>query len=345
VAEAEGYNELFVGDVLMNLANGTGTFSLEAKISGDKCSGHAYITRYGASAFGCAGQGGRFEANCTDGRRVMGTYDVLNCESGYGRGHDQDGRLFRFAFGYTNEKAAQVVRSRAEEIRDKPKLPSYRPKVVRKEKGYSTGTGFFVSSDGFLLTNYHVVEDAERISVKLPSGKIYPARYISGDKSNDIAILKVEGAFKPVNLRTDGEVEKGQEVFTLGYPLVSIQGQSQKATFGRVNALSGIQDDVRFIQIDIPIQPGNSGGPVFDSTGQVVAVATATLNQFVALQESGSLPQNVNYAVKVGYSLPLVRTHVSGRVRTGKTPASRPVTELIRTLEESVVLIVAHDEN
>jgi len=95
----------------------------------------------------------------------------------------------------------------------------------------------------------------------------------------------------------------------LGYPLITIQGQEQKATFGKVNALSGIQDDIRFLQIDVPIQPSNSGGPLIDRKVRVIGVTNATLDVLNTLKESGSLPQNVNYAVKSDYIILLIITY------------------------------------
>ncbi len=71
-----------------------------------------------------------------------------------------------------------------------------------------------------------------------------------------------------------------------------------------MNALSGIKGDVRFFQVDIPVQLGNSGGPLINQRGEVIGIVTATLDEFVALAQSGSLPQNVNYAVKSTYVWP-----------------------------------------
>lgn len=123
---------------------------------------------------------------------------------------------------------------------------------------------------------------------------------------------------------------------TLGYPLVALQGQSQKASFGRVNSLSGIQDDIRFIQIDVPVQPGNSGGPLLDNEGNVVGVVTATLNQLVTLRESGTLPQNVNYAVKSDYVIPLLPD--SKEVVIDGRPDEFP--DIVLKKESAIVLVV-----
>ncbi len=107
-------------------------------------------------------------------------------------------------------------------------------------------------------------------------------------------------------VRPTTELRKGDDVIALGYPLVSIQGQEQKATFGRVNALSGATGDDRFLQIDAPIQPGNSGGPLLDAHGNVIGIVTATLNQLETFRAAGVVPQNVNYALRTSFLFDLL---------------------------------------
>ena len=158
---------------------------------------------------------------------------------------------------------------------------------------------------------------------------------------NDVALLKIESATKAARISDTGELVRGEEVFTLGYPLLQIQGQDQKASFGRVNALTGIGGDIRHVQIDIPIQPGNSGGPRVDSKGQVVGVVTATLSQLATLRATGSLPQNVNYAVKSDYLIPLLHNSLKDKwSKTGSIQKSRSMAELVKELESSVVLVM-----
>jgi S1-C subfamily serine protease len=215
------------------------------------------------------------------------------------------------------------------------------PKERRTERKPGSGTGFFVTDDGYFVTSYHVIEDAKEITVKTTDGRLLAAKLISGDSVNDVALLKIESATKAARISDTGELVRGEEVFTLGYPLLQIQGQDQKASFGRVNALTGIGGDIRHVQIDIPIQPGNSGGPLVDSKGQVVGVVTATLSQLATLRATGSLPQNVNYAVKSDYLIPLLHNSLKDKwSKTRSIQKSRSMAELVKELESSVVLVM-----
>src|SRR5262249_13383666 len=94
------------------------------------------------------------------------------------------------------------------------------------------------------------------------------------------------------------EVKLGSSVFTLGFPEPDIQGFEPKLTKGDVNGLAGTRDDERYFQISVPVQPGNSGGPLFNESGAVVGIVTKRLNDLAMLSRSGMVGQNVNYALK-----------------------------------------------
>lgn len=165
----------------------------------------------------------------------------------------------------------------------------------------SSGTGFFITDDGYIVTCNHVVDNGKRFAVKTAGGT-FAAQVVATDKVNDVAILKVAGAFSSLALNTN-TVSLGQPAFTIGFPNIDIQGLSPKYTDGKVSSLSGIQDDVSGIQISVPVQPGNSGGPLTDANGNVIGIVVARLNDYSALKTTRAIPQNVNYAVK---TIPLV---------------------------------------
>lgn len=163
----------------------------------------------------------------------------------------------------------------------------------------ATGTGFIISDKGFLVTNYHVISNGNRFTAtNTENGKTYELEIIQKDKTNDIAILRIknlEQKISPIPYKLSSKAKIGQNVFTIGYPLNDVMGNNQKVTNGIINALTGIQDDSRYYQISVPIQPGNSGGALFDMKGGLIGITTATLNP----EAVNTNVQNVNYAIKV----------------------------------------------
>jgi serine protease Do len=141
-------------------------------------------------------------------------------------------------------------------------------------KAQSSGSGFFISADGYIVTNNHVVENAEDIKVTLTDGRELPAKVIGRDEDTDLAVLKVQGAgFPYVDFENSAKPRVGDWVLAVGNPY----GLNGTATAGIVSAYGrNIGDNfVDFIQIDAPINRGNSGGPTFDIYGRVIGVNSA----------------------------------------------------------------------
>lgn len=159
-----------------------------------------------------------------------------------------------------------------------------------------TGTGFLISKDGWIVTNAHVVKDCSNVEVST-FGK---ATDIQTDKQNDLAVMKVTtlpASVQPLVLRNTPP-RLGEDVAALGYPLSQILSDGIKITMGNINSLIGLENDTRYLQVSTPIQPGNSGGPLVDRTGLLLGINSARLNDSYAIQHSGSIPQNVNFAIK-----------------------------------------------
>jgi len=140
----------------------------------------------------------------------------------------------------------------------------------------ASGSGFFISADGYILTNNHVVENADEITVKTKDERELKARLIGRDPATDLAVIKVEGArFPYVSFEDRAKPRVGDWVVAVGNPF----GLGGTATAGIVSALGrrnvGQSNYVDFMQIDAPINRGNSGGPTFDIDGRVVGVNTA----------------------------------------------------------------------
>jgi len=179
----------------------------------------------------------------------------------------------------------------------------------------SSGTGFVVGRN-LIVTCNHVIKDAKRIEIAFSNGKeSFPLETVVQDAANDLAVLRVlpneKGSYPtltPIALAGTAEVRLGELVYTIGYPLGDLLGEAAKLTDGTVSALSGIQGDPRMLQISAPIQPGNSGGPLFDSKGSAVGVVVATLNAKYLYENAGVIPQSVNFAVRADYVLTLLRS-------------------------------------
>jgi hypothetical protein len=171
------------------------------------------------------------------------------------------------------------------------------------------GTGFFISSDGLFLTAAHVLEGTtgERV---IWQGRTFSARRVLVAKNLDLAVLKVVGLgpFSCLPVVSSAGVKLGDTVFTVGFPLVEVQGSEPKYTEGTISALTGIGDEPKLFQVSVPVQPGNSGGPLLDSKGRVVGIIVSRLDDLAILLATGSTPQNVNYALKASFVLSLLES-------------------------------------
>ncbi|MBE2180752.1 MAG: trypsin-like peptidase domain-containing protein [Chthoniobacterales bacterium] len=197
-----------------------------------------------------------------------------------------------------------------------------RKELEKRGDPVKTGSGFLVSSDGIFVTNDHVVAGCETIFVGSQALGWRRACKIAGDESLDLALLKIEGAdFQHLPIARSESVRLGQTVATIGFPNTFLQGISPKCTKGEIASLAGLQDDPDMFQISVSVQPGNSGGPLFDLRGNVVGVVSGKINMELVMQMTGTIAENVNFAIKsaklldwiaeqkiAGLSLPPVRT-------------------------------------
>jgi uncharacterized protein len=205
-----------------------------------------------------------------------------------------------------------------------------------------SGTGFFVTEDGYLVTSFHVVSGATSYMVKTRKGK-FPARVVKSDAKNDLALLKVIGSFSALPVGNSREVKLGDSVFTIGFPNPDVQGIEPKLTKGDVNSMAGVMDDPRHFQISVPVQPGNSGGPLVDAVaGNVVGVVTMRLGDWRTANLTGALPQVVNYAVKSAHVRELLDA-VPEAARTLKPAGTaRKFEEIAKHVEEAVAIVLSY---
>jgi serine protease Do len=182
------------------------------------------------------------------------------------------------------------------------------PKQDKKEEGTSgSGTGFFVAPK-YVLTSEHVIANCSNIFVKYPGFARAPA-YVKGrDEKTDLALLKTDMHNEGVaQFRMRGRL--GELVYSYGFPYASLLSSGGTFTSGGLSALTGFKDDSTLIQISTPIQPGNSGGPLMDSSGVVIGVSQAVLGTLTAaVANGGAVPQNVNFAVSSGTAINFLGT-------------------------------------
>lgn len=206
----------------------------------------------------------------------------------------------------------------------------------------ASGTGFFLTADGYIVTNFHVIKDARRLRVRTNTGE-FSAQVVKQDVSNDLALLKVEGSFFALAIISSSDVKLGATVATVGFPNPQLQGFAPKLAKGEIASLSGIKDDPHNFQVSVPLQPGNSGGPLVNEMGNVVGVVVAKLSQKAALATTGELAENVNYAVKSSYLLSLLESTPTIKDKL-KAPdvRQRKFETVVQDVEKAAVLILVY---
>jgi serine protease Do len=174
------------------------------------------------------------------------------------------------------------------------------------------GSGFIVSGDGTILTNAHVVEDADEVTVKLNDKREFKAKVLGADKTSDVAVLKIEAQNLPtVRVGTSAQTQVGEWVLAIGSPF----GFESSASAGIVSAKSRSLPDgsyVPFIQTDVAVNPGNSGGPLFNMNGEVIGINSQIYSR------SGGY-QGLSFAIPIEVAMNIERQIVAtGKVQRGK---------------------------
>ena len=164
----------------------------------------------------------------------------------------------------------------------------------------ATGSGFIVSKDGYILTNNHVVENSDRVTVTLPDHRVFRAKVIGNDPTTDVAVIKIEGSdFPTVQLGDDAGTRIGEWVLAIGNPLgldftvtagiVSAKGRGGRELAGLLPGRYSISD---FIQTDAAINPGNSGGPLVNGRGEVIGI-------------NGAIASPTGFYTGYGFAIPI----------------------------------------
>ncbi|MSU42832.1 MAG: serine protease, partial [Pedosphaera sp.] len=169
------------------------------------------------------------------------------------------------------------------------------------------------------------------------------AKVVKVDKANDLTLLKAEGKFVALPVAASRGVRLGATVATVGFPNIGLQGFSPKLTKGEIGSLAGAQDDARHFQISVAIQPGNSGGALVDERGNVVGVVVAKLSQKAAIATTGTIAENVNYAVKSSYLLSFLESlpEVAAKLKE-PSAKERKFEDVVKSAEQAAVLVLVY---
>ena len=148
--------------------------------------------------------------------------------------------------------------------------------------------------------NHHVVADCAEVRVRPAGQDAMAGAVVARDAGNDLALLKAPVRLPVAEIGDARGIRAGDSVVAVGFPLPGLLASEANVTTGTVSALAGIGDDTRFLQMTVPVQPGNSGGPLLDLEGRVVGVVVGKLDAVKVASVTGDIPQNVNFAIKAG---------------------------------------------
>jgi S1-C subfamily serine protease len=216
--------------------------------------------------------------------------------------------------------------------------PTTADNIVQEKTEKSSGTGFAISSNGIIVTNHHVIDGAKTIKVRGVNSdfyKTFKAKLLVTDKNNDLALIQIDdytfNSLEAIPYTITTELSGvGENIFVLGYPLRATMGDEIKLTNGIVSSRTGFQGDITSYQISAPVQPGNSGGPLFDSQGNLIGIVNA--------KHVGA--ENASYAVKASYLTNLIDVLPSlPKLQTINALSSKTLTQQVELAKKFVYII------
>ena len=184
---------------------------------------------------------------------------------------------------------------------DKPKKVAEKPKKKKpkndKPISVASGTGFFINKSGNIVSNNHVIDECTSVKVHY-KGDAKEVKILATDRANDLSLMKSDVVPEDVFAISNEDAGLLEDIYVAGYPFGKAVSSSVKVTKGVVSALTGIGNNYSNIQIDAALQPGNSGGPIINKKGNVVAVAVAKLDYKKVIKDFGAIPEGTNFGIK-----------------------------------------------
>jgi S1-C subfamily serine protease len=201
------------------------------------------------------------------------------------------------------------------------------------------GTGFVISTDGHVVTNHHVINSCVGdIHGNLSGQSATTLRIVSKDETNDLALLQAPTPLKEVASIRGTATRPGEAVIAIGYPYHGLLTSDFTVTTGIVSSFSGLFNDTPYLQITAAVQPGNSGGPLLDASGNVVGVVAEKLATLKFVKATGEIPENINFAIKTG----AVRDFLDNSVvsyQTAESKAELKTVDIARNARTYTMLI------
>ena len=264
----------------------------------------------------------------------------------------------------TNDNAAKNKADEQARLKEqtKPKQIAKKTEPQLPTPGTATsGSGFFVSKSGHVVTNHHIVDDCKKVTVGDNAKKQVTADVLETDRRNDLALLRISSTkmasagtkslisklgITVVPLASEGllrakDVELGEDVLVAGYPYGEIFSITIKVTKGIVSSNRGLGDDSGQFQMDAAVQPGSSGGPIYDENGNIVGVVVAQLNKRKFEKIVGSIPENVNFGIKAS----TVRQFLTSSglpTKWSKRSKRMSTKQLAKIAKNQTVMVVCH---
>ena len=354
------YGSKYVGEWKDDKRNGQGTYTYA---NGDKYVGEYKNAKRNGQGTYTFGDGSKYVGEHKNGLR-------------HGQGTETDAKsgnkyVGEWKNGWKHGKGTYTfadgrVREGIWEINEFLYAKKLSPTVIAKEpkpspKSGASGSGFFISRKGHVITNQHIVSDCRKVTVGNNSKKQVTANVLETDRRNDLALLRISNmqmasvetkslirklGIKVVPLATDGlmrseDVELGENVLVAGYPYGGVFSDDIKVNKGMVSGLRGMGDDTGQFQIDAAVQPGNSGGPIYDENGNIVGVVMARLNKMKLANVIGSIPENANFGIKAS----AVRQFLTSSglpTKWSSKSTSMSTNELAKIAEKQTLLVVCH---
>ena len=212
--------------------------------------------------------------------------------------------------------------------------------VSRLSPEVSQGTGFLVRPDGLVLTAFHVVEKGNTIKVRCQGYDLVTANLGERSQTMDLAVLQTPLTGTPyLPVADPRSARAGDPVFTMGFPAARYLGTEPKFSSGAISALTGQGREAARLLISAPTQPGSSGSPVLTMDGAVVGVVTAAVSEEEFARDTGALPQNLNWAVKIDYATPLFDVP-RGVSASGDRPAATTPRDVVEHASQAVCIVL-----